>query len=261
MSQRRLTSITLLIGLAGVLGLWAIAPAPARAADNGGGWFWRTAAVTGSGTAATEVRTVAPFQAIATTGAINLTIRQATREAVDVRADDNLLPALETVVEADGGTPTLKVRWKRGVDARPRTETTVTIDVVSLHAISAAGSGRITVEPLTTSALKLSLSGSGDARLNGLQVGELAVSVAGSGDVRAAGTAERVRLSIAGSGDLNFADLRADEVTVSIAGSGDAAVNAQKTLKVSIAGSGDVSYSGEPSVTSSIAGSGRVGKR
>jgi carbon monoxide dehydrogenase subunit G len=260
MRRSPFTSISLLIGTAGLAALLALGHTPARAADEDN-WFSRLQAEAGSGSAATEARSVPAFQAIATAGDIHLKVRQAAREAVEVRTDDNLLPLLETVVEPEGDTATLKVRWKRGVNVRPRTETIVTVDVVTLRAIASSGSGRVTVEPLSTPSLKLSLSGSGDARLSGLQAGEFVVSIAGSGDVRGDGKADRLRLSIAGSGDVKLADLRADEVSVSIAGSGDAAVNAQKTLKVSIAGSGDVTYTGDAAVSSSIAGSGHVRKK
>jgi hypothetical protein len=259
MIRRRLTPPVVLVCLAGLTASLALGPAPAHAAD--GSWFSGSQAVTGSGTAASQAREVAPFQAIATAGSIQLKVRQAAREAVEVRTDDNLLALLETVVEVEGDTPTLKVRWKRGVQARPRTEAIVTVDVVTLRAIASSGSGRVTVDALKTPALKLSLAGSGDARLNGLQAGELAVSIAGSGDVSGDGRADRVSLSIAGSGDIRLADLRADDVTVSIAGSGDAAVNAQKTLKVSVAGSGDVRYRGDAALSTSIAGSGQVRKQ
>ena len=251
---------TLLLSLACAATLAAMAPAPAHA--EGDGWrFWRSAATVGSGQTATESRALNDFQAIGVSGSINVKVRQAARESVEVRADDNLLPLLETVIESSSSGRTLQVRWKRGQNVSTRTEANVTVDVVKLSAVASNGSGNVVVDALTTPSLGLSISGSGNAALNALQADDLSVRIAGSGDVKGDGKALRVKLSIAGSGDIALTGLRADDVTVNIAGSGDAAVNAQKTLTVSIAGSGDVVYVGDAAVKASVAGSGSVSKK
>lgn len=221
----------------------------------------QAASTAGSGQVASETRAVAGFDRIATRGSIDLVVRQAQREAIEVKADDNLLALVETTVEQRGDTRTLTIGLRRGESVRTRHDIVVTVDVVSLKSIAAAGSGDVLLEALKTPALSISLSGSGDARLKQLAAGELSISVSGSGDVQAAGTASMLKLSIAGSGDVRAFDLVADDVSVRIAGSGDAKVTANKTLKVSIAGSGDVQYSGSGAVSSSVVGNGTVSRR
>ena len=229
------------------------------------------AAVQGSGTSVTETRTLDTFEAVALSGAINLMLRQGAQQSVQVQADDNLLPMLETLVEPGRNGNTLKVRWKReGVSGgwgnsansiQTRSKVLITVVVPKLSAVAVAGSGEVRVESFSTPSLQLLLSGSGDARLDGLTADELEVRVSGSGDVSGKGSAAKLKISIAGSGDVRLDAMRADDVSVSIAGSGDAAVNAQKTLSVSIAGSGDVSYTGGAQVKSSVAGSGSVRRK
>jgi hypothetical protein len=226
----------------------ALAPATAQAATSG------------SGRSATQARSLGEFQAISLTGSMDLTVRQGAQQ-VQVQADDNLLPLLETSVESGKTGATLVVRWKKGESLYTHSKVLITVTVPKLAAVHAAGSGDIHVEAFSTPALQLSLSGSGDAKLDGLKTDDLAVSISGSGDVSAKGTATKLSISIAGSGDVRLTDLRADDVDVSIAGSGDAAVNAQKTLNVRIAGSGDVSYTGSATVTSKVAGSGGVTRK
>ena len=235
--------------------------APLAYADNETSWYWRGKTSNGSGTVVSQAREASDFQSIAVSGSINVKIRQGARELVEVRTDDNLQALLETVVESGSGGRTLHVRWKRGSNVHTRSEPTVTIDVVTLKAISSGGSGRVVVDGLNTPALKFSIAGSGDGRLNAITTNEMEVSIAGSGDVRGDGKSTQLKLSIAGSGDIQLAKLLADDVRVSIAGSGDASVHAQKSLSVSIAGSGDVIYSGDAVVKTSIAGSGSVKKR
>ncbi len=220
------------------------------------------AATNGSGKAATESRETSGFSAISLRGDMDLVVRQGAREAVQVTADDNLLPLLQTAVQGSGEARTLVVQWRRGENIRPRVKTVVTVDVLRLTALASSGSGDIVVEPLQTLTLTLSISGSSDARLRGLATEQLRLTITGSGDVQASGKAGKLSVSIAGSGDVHARELAADDVTVSIAGSGDASVRADKTLAVSIAGSGDIEYAGAATITGSrIAGSGSVRQR
>jgi hypothetical protein len=218
------------------------------------------ASISGSGKSATEMRSVAEFQAVALAGSMDLVVRQGV-QSVQVEADDNLLPLLETVVEGTGQGSTLLVRWKKGQSLYTRSKVRVTVVLPQLSALAASGSGDLTLESFNTPALKVVISGSSDARLQGLVTGELNISISGSGDVAASGTTGKLKVGIAGSGDVSLRELKADDVTVSIAGSGDATVHANKTLNISIAGSGDVVYTGNPAVKSSVAGSGSVSKR
>jgi hypothetical protein len=221
----------------------------------------QAASVTGSGRVVNEARQVGPFEAIALRGSIDLVLRQSGREAVEVRADDNLLALIETVVVEQGGVRTLEIRPARHADWSTRSETTVTVDLVKLGALAIAGSGDVRADALKTGTLKLAMSGSGDMQLRQLSADELAVKMAGSGDIEAAGRVGRLTVSAAGSGDVKARALEVDDATVSIAGSGDANLNVRRTLTVSIAGSGDVSYVGDAVVKSSVAGSGTVRKR
>lgn len=215
----------------------------------------------GSGRAATETRALPAFEAIALAGSIDLRVRQGTPQTVQVSADDNLLPLLETTVESTSRGATLRIGWKRGESVSTRSRVTVDVVVPRLVALSGAGSGDMVAESFETPALQVSLAGSGDVRLPGLRAGELGIRISGSGDVGGSGQATKLTIAIAGSGDVKLAEMPADEVSVSIAGSGDAAVFAHKTLDVRIAGSGDVVYRGDAAVRASVAGSGSVRKQ
>jgi len=219
------------------------------------------AATTGSGRAASETRSLPAFEAIALAGSIDLRVRQGATQAVEVSADDNLLPLLETMIESTSKGATLSVRWKRGESISTRARVTVDVVVPQLRSLAAAGAGDIRVEGFDTPALQISLAGSGDVRLLRLSTEELAVGISGSGSVEGSGRTTRLKVSIAGSGDVELADLRADEVSITIAGSGDAEVQAQKTLDVTISGSGDVGYRGDAVVKQSVQGSGSVTRK
>ena len=219
---------------------------------------WR--GVTGSGTLQSETRAVSGFQAITAKGSVKLVLRQGAREGLELRADDNLLPLIETRVVDRGGVPTLEIGTKDGASYSSRNAVVATIDLVTLRTLVLAGSSDLVCEALKTPALQIRVSGSGNLKLHQLTVDELKLSVSGSGNAEFSGRATTVGLRIAGSGDADTRALEADDVAVSVAGSGDVTVNARKTLSVSVAGSGSVAYTGAAAVTSSIVGSGRVKK-
>ena len=220
------------------------------------------ATTTGSGKTATETRSLSGFQAISMRGDIDVIVRQGSSEGVQVRADDNILPLVQTVVEGRGDARTLRIQYKPGESVRAKTPVVVTVDVVKLSALASSGSGDVSVEALKTPALSLSLAGSSDAKLHQVETEQLSINIAGSGDVQASGRAAKLDISIAGSGDVQARNVAAGDVRISIAGSGDARVTAQKTLGVAIAGSGDVEYGGAATLAkSSVVGSGKLRKR
>ena len=221
---------------------------PASAADT----------VVGSGTLQTETRTITGFQAVALRGAMNLVLRQGASEGVEIRADHNLLPLIETRVVDRAGLPTLEIGGKNNTSWSTRNEMTVTVSLISLKAMTVSGSGDTSCERLKTDALKVSLSGSGNLKLGQLDADALDLRLSGSGDAQTGGTVVRIELAISGSGNADLQHLQADDASVRIAGSGDASVHARRALTVAIAGSGDLSYAGEPTVKSSISGSGSV---
>ena len=247
---------------------WVLAAALAGStgatfANESGSLLHRTGlrGVTGSGKLQTESRVVGSFQAIELHASLNLVLRQGSSEALELRADDNLLALVETRVVSRAGVPTLEITTKDGADYSTRNPIMVTVDVVTLSALSVRGSGKVSGEGLKASALKIVLAGSSDVKLHKLSLDEASLKISGSGNAELSGKAARLSLSISGSGDINTRELEADEVSVSIAGSGDASVNARKALGVSIAGSGSVDYVGDATVKTSVAGSGHVKKR
>ncbi len=217
------------------------------------------AATTGSGRVITEARTVSDFNAITMKGSMQLVLRQTGRESLSITADDNILPLIETKVDADGGERTLHVDFKRGVSIGRHSTIKVVVEVIKLNAVSNYGAGDIRIDALQSPTLKLAMLGSGDVNARGLVLDVLNVRIAGSGDVHGEGSAKQVSLSIAGSGDASLAGVVASEVNVNIAGSGDAAVHATKSLTVKVMGSGDVQYrGGATEVHKMVMGSGTV---
>jgi len=247
--------------LAAALAAGLLMARPASAEERS--WWQRVTgdSVVGSGKVASETRPIGSFQAIELTGSMKLVVRQAAKESLEARADDNLLPLIDTAIVDHAGVPTLEISTRRGASFSTRSPMVVTVDVVTLTALTLSGSGDAVADDLKTGELQVRVVGSGDLQMRQLAADTLMIKVSGSGDVAATGRAGTLGVSIAGSGDVTARGLEADDVRVSIAGSGDASVNARKALAVSIAGSGDVDHVGDAAVKTSIAGSGSVKKR
>ena len=226
-------------------------------------WSWKWGhgeRVTGEGEVTSERRDVSGYEAIALESDFKVLIRQGSSHKLELRAERNLLPYIETRVVESGKGRTLEVQTKRGYYLSSKQTPVIEIEMPTLRGVSIAGSGNIKVDSMNTQELKASISGSGEITLNGVKSERMAMSISGSGDIIASGSANTLSVSVAGTGDIKARELQAEEAKVSIAGSGDVMLAASKQLKVSIAGSGDVAYVGNPELSLSTAGSGKVRK-
>lgn len=224
-------------------------------------WSWTIGSgerIKGSGELGTESRTLGSFDSISLSGSFKVQVRQAAGESVELKAEKNLLPYIETRVVDGSKGRTLEITTRKGYSLVGTQPVHINVGMGVLRNLSIDGSGDIRVETMKTPELNAAIAGSGDIRFAELFSEKVGFKVAGSGDILAKGRTNSLTISVAGSGDVKAAELIADEVKVNIAGSGDAQVQANKALKVSIAGSGDVRYVGSPEISSSVAGSGSI---
>ena len=230
-------------------------PLPAQAADGINIHIGWGKGVDGSGRSVSVARRIGAFNSLRIDGPIDVVARAGAAPAATVTAEDNIEPAIETVLEGS----TLVVRLQKGSNFHTWRPMKVDLTFTELNAADLRGSGDLKVDGLTAPRVTGSITGSGDLRLERAALGSVEVGVAGSGDVWVTGKADDARFSVAGSGDIHAGDLQARRVVVSISGSGDARVNASESLDARVAGSGDIVYSGNPSnVSRKVAGSGSI---
>lgn len=214
--------------------------------------------VKGSGTARTERRDVAAFAGVALAGPFSVVLRPGPREAIEVVADDNLLPLIETRVRGTGADRSLTIGVVADNRIEPRTPIVVTVDYVQLRDLAVGGSGSLTTRGMKAGRLEAAIGGSGSIELAELDVERLSVAIGGSGAFRADGRARKLAVRVGGSGRCEADKLVADAVEVAVAGSGDSRVRAENALVATIAGSGNVFHTGAATPQVAIAGSGRV---
>ena len=208
----------------------------------------------GSGRTGEEKRALPAFSALELRAPVDVTLKAASVEQATLRADDKVLPLIETRV-VDGR---LEITLKRGMSISTRQRAEVTVEFKQLNAIRIRGSGDVRADAIRTPVLEIVVGGAGDVRLDDVDLNALAVSVAGSGDVTARGRANSVGVVIESSGDVDLGGVQAKQAAIRINGSGDVTVSAAEALDVDLDGSGDVRYRGSPQIKKRVRGSGSV---
>lgn len=199
--------------------------------------------LSGNGNVKTETRNVGDFNAVKTSGSIDIEISQGDTYSVSVEDDENILPVI--VTEVEGGV--LNIHYKDNTSIN-QDHAKVYIKAPSLDKIISSGSADIAITDVVKNnrRIEISVSGSGDIK-GGVDAPEIVASIGGSGNVSLSGRTKEFEGKVSGSGDLNCGDLQSENTTVSVSGSGNAHVFASVSLNARASGSGDVYYRGKPS--------------
>ncbi len=211
--------------------------------------------ISGNGQLISEQRRVGEATRIHSAGEFDITITQGSDFALQVEADENLLPYI--ITEVNNGV--LEVRTKEGVNLSQTGKIKVHLTVTKLEEVQVTGTGDVTGTDTMTGAdqLKLDIEGTGNITL-GLNTPSVNASIEGTGSIMLSGETKDAKIDIAGVGDYKAENLKAENVEVNIEGSGNAKLFASSKLDINIAGSGDVYYHGTPAITQSVAGSGTI---
>ncbi len=192
--------------------------------------------IQGSGNVLTESRSIPDFDGLILNVAARVRVRQGPPPELNITADDNIVPILETEVKK--GVLTISAR--NGFVTR--NPVVIDLQTPELSAATINGSGTLNLESLVLAALDL--------------------KVAGSATVKAEGRTEALSAAVNGSGELLLADLQVKNCSLVIQGSGRAELAVADRLTTRINGSGEVVLQREPArLESRIFGSGKVTRK
>lgn len=211
--------------------------------------------VVGKGDPTTEVRNVSNFNGIELKMSANVEYIQDSTYRVEVTAQSNLLPVIETVVYGTVLTIDNKA-WISGKSS----PVNIIIHAPDMSKLRVSGSGNIhSKTAINTSSMEISVSGSGNIIVPAITAQNITGRISGSGDITInGGSVTKEVFTISGSGNISTQELNSEDCVVTISGSGDVTLQATKTLDVTISGSGNVKYKGNPVVTTRITGSGKI---
>lgn len=220
--------------------------------------FYVGPAEPGSGKVDTQIREVSGFNVIEVDYPAQIFISQGSKESVQIEAEDNLLPGLQTQVRGN------RLRIFYHADAGERVNPTrivkITVVVKDLKEVQFDSAGELTLTGLETDDLEVSVNGAGSLELNEIVVQALSVNLSGAGSMHASGTAEAFHLTISGFGSFEGAELHTQTANVSLSGAGSATLWVDEELDATISGAGSVNYYGSPQVTKLISGLGGVNR-
>ena len=211
-------------------------------------------AITGNGDVLTETRNEKDFKGVEASvpGEIHITRGQTFN--VSVKAEENLLPYLETEVK----NGSLHVYFSRSVRDVDHLEVEITMP--ELKNIQLSGSAELhTHGNFTGGTLNLGVSGSGEMNLDDFGYEYVAANVSGSGKIQIEGAgAEELDANLSGSGMIDAVQFPVKRAEVHVSGSGNIKLTASEKLIAHVSGSGHVRYEGDPAVEKHISGSGSV---
>lgn len=198
-------------------------------------------------------RTVQSFSEVNAEDEFNVQITHDSVYFVEVNAEDNLLPYIETVVIDNE----LCIRRRTNQQLDNHYPIEITVHTPVLEAVRLSGSGEIRTDTFYTYRMECELSGSGDITLY-TQSEYLNAKISGSGSTRISGSTSQADLRVSGSGSIKAISLQTDTCFANISGSGSIYTWVLDFLNVNISGSGNVYYAGQPIIQTSITGSGNV---
>lgn len=217
---------------------------------------WKS--IKGDGNVKKETRQVENFTSLSSQGSIDVKINYGNSNSIQIEADENLLPYIETTVK-DGK---LTIQTKNKVNLKSRSKMIVYVSMDKINELQLSGSGNIDGNGEFTGDNKteIMLSGSGNIHLSSGSFKDLSFHISGSGNINLkGGSADEITATVSGSGNIDCSNLSADNVNVNISGSGNARVNANKSLTANIMGSGNVFYKGSANnISTKVAGSGKA---
>ncbi|HVO44184.1 MAG TPA: head GIN domain-containing protein [Aggregatilineales bacterium] len=181
-----------------------------------------------------EQRAVSDFDRVILSGIGHLIIEQGDEESLIVKADEDVLPMIKTVVR-DGE---LRIGLEHWFVFMPFREIRYHLKVKNLTAIMLGGAGAINASRLQGEAIS--------------------VDITGAGSITLSGTIATQTVAITGVGSYHGAGLEGQAASVRCSGAGSATVNVSDTLDVRITGAGSVEYIGSPRVRKWITGVGSL---
>jgi hypothetical protein len=228
--------------------------------------LWASVAAGGSHAADVlrETRAVSGFSRIQIDGQADITLQQGTTEGITLEATAQGLKQIRTDVR--GRTLRISLvdqsHWWQWITGGATTRTPrITINLIQLERIEAAGAVNVVADSLKANELRLDFAGACKLRIGDLQANKLRLDGAGAIKAEIAGKVAEQSIDLSGAGSYLAADLVSDNIDLQVSGAGKAIVTAKTLLRADISGAGLVEYTGSPRIEQDISGIGKIRRR
>ena len=191
--------------------------------------------VHGSGNVATDKRGVSGFKSVDVGGVFQVEITAQKDFAVEVEADDNLLPLIKTEVH-DG---VLSIETEQRIKS----------------------SNPIRIRVYAPDIDNLEVSGAANVTVNDLKNSGLSVDSSGASKIKIAGVTDKLTVEVSGATKVDAESLTAVNASVEASGASHVRVNVTGQLRTDLSGASKVVYSGSPTIEKKTSGASSVSQK
>ena len=178
--------------------------------------------VSGSGNITTQKREVSEFSSVEVSGIFQVQIVSGKELAIEVQADDNIIPLVNT--EVSGGT--LHIGLERKVTTK--NDMIVRISVPNIEKVSSSGASTVNVSNIKNDSF--------------------AIDISGASKVTLAGETAHLNIDVSGAGNIDAEQLNAVRADVDASGACKVAVNVSSELHSDASGASFITYKGDPKI-------------
>jgi Putative auto-transporter adhesin, head GIN domain len=184
--------------------------------------------VAGSGQFVTESRPVQAISHVIATAGLRVTIAHTGAPSLDITAEDNIIPLIESVER--GGVLTLG--WKPSIGSVSAQGVEIRVGVRELRGVEASGAAQIDVD--------------------GIRTGDFTVALSGASQFSASGVVERLLLDASGASRVRAAALACGSVSARLSGASHVLVRIGRSLVATLSGASLLEFHGDPSVEATV---------
>jgi hypothetical protein len=210
--------------------------------------------VRGSGNVISVARQESGFDRISVSGGMHLYLSQGDEEMLEIEAEDNILPYIESYVE-DG---LLVVRYERGRSFRTQYPVRVHAVMVEVREITGSGGSQIQTKNIESDALSIVLSGGGSGEFMSIETDHLTVNFSGGSRGTFSGRAAEQVVRVSGGGRYHAGEVESNTTLINLSGGAGGTVWVKKSLNATLSGGSILEYYGDPQVTEQLSGGSRI---
>jgi len=189
--------------------------------------------VKGSGKTALDVRNVSDFKAVDVGGVFDVEITAQKEFAVEIEADDNLLPLIST--EVRNGVLHIGTESK----VSPKSRMVVRVSAPDID--------------------HLDVSGAATVALNNIKNSSLGLDTSGASKISISGETASFNADISGATKIDAENLKTIDSNLDASGASSVTVNVSGTLRAAASGASNIRYTGSPtSVEKDSSGGARI---
>ncbi len=197
----------------------------------------------GNGKVVEETRKTGDFDEIKVSRGMNVYISQGEKTKVVVKADENLLDAIEIEVEGN----TLKVTSNQNI--RSATSKKVFVTTPNISKIKSTAGSNVFSETVIKSD-KLNLSGSAGSNIKlDVNIGVLDVSVSAGSNIKLEGRAKYFTGKATSGSNLKAEDLKTKDCSVNVSSGANIWITAKNNFNAHASSGGNIFYYGNPEST------------